>query len=58
MNASLVLWSQRGKKEENMDLNEVKQFIETNKEKTEVKEYLQGLNKISVEGIEKFVAMK
>lgn len=41
-----------------MDLNEVKQFIETNKEKTEVKEYLQGLNKISVEGIEKFVAMK
>ncbi|MFL0194826.1 DUF4355 domain-containing protein [Clostridium sp. WILCCON 0269] len=39
-----------------MDLNEVKQFIETNKEQAEVKEYLQGLNKISVEGIEKFVA--
>ena len=38
-----------------MDLNEVKQFIQTNKEQAEVKEYLQGLNKISVDGIEKYV---
>lgn len=38
-----------------MDLNEVKQFIQTNKEQAEVKEYLHGLNKISVEGIEKYV---
>jgi hypothetical protein len=53
---SLVLVSQRGKKEENyMDFKEVKQFIETNKEQAEVKDYLQDLNKISVEGIEKYV---
>ena len=38
-----------------MDFKEVKQFIETNKEQAEVKEYLQGLNKVSVEGIEKYV---
>lgn len=38
-----------------MDFKEVKQFIETNKEQAEVKEYLQGLNKISVDGIEKYV---
>lgn len=38
-----------------MDFKEVKQFIETNKEQADVKEYLQGLNKISVEGIEKYV---
>jgi hypothetical protein len=38
-----------------MDINEVKQFIEGNREQAEVKEYLQGLGKVSVEGIEKYV---
>ena len=38
-----------------MELNEVKQFINDNKEQAEVKGYLQDLNKISVEGIEKYV---
>lgn len=39
-----------------MDLNEVKQFINDNKDNVEVKGYLQGLNKISVEGIQEFLA--
>lgn len=38
-----------------MDLQEVKNFINDNKESEEVKVYLQGLNKVSVEGIEKYV---
>ncbi|MGY0373220.1 DUF4355 domain-containing protein [Clostridium sp. JNZ J1-5] len=38
-----------------MDFQEVKNFINDNKESEEVKVYLQGLNKVSVEGIEKYV---
>lgn len=38
-----------------MDLEEVKNFINDNKDIEEVKVYLQGLNKTSVEGIEKYV---
>jgi hypothetical protein len=38
-----------------MDLEQVKQFIEANGTKEEVKVYLQGLNPISVEGIEQFL---
>lgn len=38
-----------------MNLEEVKNFINDNKESEEVKIYLQGLNKVSVEGIEKYV---
>lgn len=38
-----------------MDFEQVKQFIETNGTTEEVKFYLQGLNPISVEGIEQFL---
>lgn len=38
-----------------MDFQEIKNFINDNKESEEVKVYLQGLNKVSVEGIEKYV---
>jgi hypothetical protein len=38
-----------------MNLNEVKQFIEQNKDNEEVKAYLQGFNRLTVEGVQKFV---
>lgn len=38
-----------------MNLEQMKQFIEDNKQNEEVKSYLQGWNPISVEGIEKFL---
>lgn len=38
-----------------MDINEVKQFIESNKTNEELQSYLQGLNSISVEGIEQYI---
>jgi hypothetical protein len=38
-----------------MDLDQVKQFIEANGSTAEVKAYLQGLNPINVEGIEQFI---
>ncbi|WP_279538869.1 capsid assembly scaffolding protein Gp46 family protein [Paenibacillus agricola] len=38
-----------------MDLEQVKQFIEANGTKEEVRAYLQGLNPISVEGIEQLI---
>lgn len=38
-----------------MNFEEVKNFINDNKESEEVKIYLQGLNKVSVEGVEKYV---
>ena len=38
-----------------MTFEEVKQFIEGNKENQEVQSYLQGLNPMSVEGMERFV---
>lgn len=38
-----------------MNIEEVKNFINDNKESEEVKTYLQDLNKVNVEGIEKYV---
>ncbi|PUA40637.1 hypothetical protein C8Z91_03060 [Paenibacillus elgii] len=38
-----------------MDLEQVKQFIEDNKQNEELQSYLQGLNPLSVEGIEQFI---
>ena len=38
-----------------MNIEEVKNFINDNKESEEVKTYLQDFNKLSVEGIEKYV---
>ena len=38
-----------------MNIEEVKNFINDNKESEEVKSYLQDLNKVNVEGIEKYV---
>lgn len=38
-----------------MDMEQVKQFIEDNKTNEELQSYLQGLNPISVEGIEQFI---
>jgi hypothetical protein len=38
-----------------MNIHEVKQFIEDNKQSEELQSYLQGLNPISVEGIEQFI---
>ena len=38
-----------------MNIEEVKNFINDNKEREDVKTYLQDLNKVNVEGIEKYV---
>ncbi|MFB6367676.1 DUF4355 domain-containing protein [Paenibacillus elgii] len=38
-----------------MDLEQVKQFIEDNKQNEELQSYLQGMNPLSVEGIEQFI---
>lgn len=38
-----------------MDLQEIKKYFEENKENEEVKSYLQGLNSMSVEGVEKYL---
>lgn len=38
-----------------MDLNEVKSFIESNKDNEEVKTYLQGFNAMSVDSVSKFL---
>lgn len=38
-----------------MNLEQVKQFIEDNKTNEELQSYLQGLNPLSVEGIERFI---
>lgn len=38
-----------------MNIEEVKNFINDNKESEDVKSYLQDLNKVNVEGIEKYV---
>lgn len=39
-----------------MDFNDIKNFIETNKDSNEeLKTYLQGFNKVTVEGVQKFL---
>jgi len=38
-----------------MDLQEIKSYIDQNKDNEEVKTYLQGLNPLNVEGVEKYL---
>lgn len=39
-----------------MDLQEIKKYFEENKDNEEVKSYLQGLNALTVEGVEKYLS--
>lgn len=55
--AFLVNTVKRAERGKTMEFNEIKEFIEANKEtNNDLKAYLQGFNTLSVEGVQKFVS--